>query len=512
MVAVLPVTGGGGGMKDMDVYESVRRFVIIEGGSRRAAARLFGIHRETVDKCLAFSAPPGYRQEAPRAKPKLGPFLGVIDAILRADADAPPKQRHSAKRIWERLRDEHGYAGGYDRVKEVVRERGRRLKEAFVPLAHPPGHAQVDFGEAHVIIAGVRRKAHFFCMDLPHSDACFVKAYPAETTEAFLDGHVSAIAFFGGVPRSILYDNTKIAVARITGAGERVATVAFTGLKSHFLFESRFGRPGKGNDKGKVEGLVKYARRNFMTPIPEARSFEELNARLAERCVQRQADTVAGAKDTIGARMAADQAAFRAIPAGLFEPCEKRPGRVSSTSLVRYRGNDYSVPTRFAHREVMVKGFVDRVAITSEGEIIADHPRSYDSGDFVADPLHYLALIEQKPGALDQAKALQGWDLPGCFADMRRLMEARMKARGRREYIQVLRLLEVFQVPIVAAAIEDAIRLNVIGFDAVKQLAVAKVEKRAPALSLEQYPFLPRADVRTTRAADYMALIDRSAA
>jgi transposase len=164
-------------MKDMDVYESVRRFVMVEGGSRRAAARLFGIHRETVDKCLAFSAPPGYRLETPRAKPKLGPFLGVIDAILRADTDAPPKQRHSAKRIWERLRDAHGYAGGYDRVKEVVRERGRRLKEAFVPLAHPPGHAQVDFGEAHVIIAGVRRKAHFFCMDLPHSDACFVKAF-----------------------------------------------------------------------------------------------------------------------------------------------------------------------------------------------------------------------------------------------------------------------------------------------------------------------------------------------
>ena len=152
------------------------------------------------------------------------------------------------------------------------------------------------------------------------------------------------------------------------------------------------------------------------------------------------------------------------------------------------------------------------MSVTSEGEIIADHPRSYDSGDFIADPLHYLALIEQKPGALDQAKALQGWDLPACFADMRRLMEARMKTKGRREYIQVLRLLEIFQIPIVAAAIEDAIRLNVIGFDAVKQLAVAKVEKRAPALSLEQYPFLPRADVRTTKAADYMALINRSAA
>jgi len=149
-----------------------------------------------------------------------------------------------------------------------------------------------------------------------------------------------------------------------------VPTLAFTGLKSHFLFEARFGRPGKGNDKGKVEGLVKYARRNFMTPIPEARSFEEFNARLAERCVQRQADIVAGAKETISTRRTSDQAAFRAAPAGLFEPCEKRPGRVSPTSLVRYRSNDYSVPTRFAHREVTVKGFVDHVVITREEQHI----------------------------------------------------------------------------------------------------------------------------------------------
>jgi len=307
-------------MKGMDVYEGVRRFVMIEGGSRREAARVFGVSRETVDKCLRFSAPPGYRQQTPRPKPKLGPFLGVIDAILAADADAPVKQRHSSKRIWERLREEHGYQGGYDRVKEVVRERRRRMKEAFVPLAHPPGHAQADFGEAHVIIAGVRTNAHFFCMDLPHSDACFVKAYPAETTEAFLDGHVAAFEFFGGVPRSILYDNTKIAVARIAGDGVRVPTQAFTGLKSHFLFDARFGRPGKGNDKGKVEGLVKYARRNFMTPLPDVSSFDAFNAKLAERCMRRQGDSTAGAHDTIGVRMAQDVAVFRTMPVGLFEP------------------------------------------------------------------------------------------------------------------------------------------------------------------------------------------------
>ena len=210
-------------------------------------------------------------------------LIPVIEAILEADRTAPVKQRHTAKRIFERLRDEHGFAGGYTVVKDHVRIERARGRETFVPLAHPPGHAQVDFGEAVGVIGGVRQKIHFFCMDLPQSDACFVKAYPAETTEAFLDGHVSAFVFFGGVPLSILYDNLKIAVAKICGDGRRERTRAFTELVSHYLFKDRFGRPGKGNDKGKVEGLVKYARANFMTPIPVAPSYEALNAMLSEQ-------------------------------------------------------------------------------------------------------------------------------------------------------------------------------------------------------------------------------------
>ena len=146
----------------------------------------------------------------------------------------------------------------------------------FVPLEHPPGHAQVDFGEAIGVIGGVERKIHFFAFDLPHSDACFVVGYPAETTEAFCDGHVRAFSFFGGVPQSILYDNTKIAVAHILGDGKRQRTRGFAELQSHYLFRDRFGRPGKGNDKGKVEGLVGYARRNFLVPIPVFESFEAL--------------------------------------------------------------------------------------------------------------------------------------------------------------------------------------------------------------------------------------------
>jgi transposase len=372
----------------VEVYAAVRRFVFVEGHSRREAARVFGLSRETVLKMCRFSLPPGYTRTAPVSKPKLGALLPVIDAILEADRSAPAKQRHTAKRIFERLRDEHGFAGGYTVVKDYVRIGRARGRETFVPLSHPPGHAQVDFGEAVGVIGGVRQKIHFFCMDLPQSDACFVKAYPCETTEAFLDGHVAGFGLFGGVPLSILYDNLKIAVAKICGDGKRERTRAFTELVSHYLFADRFGRPGKGNDKGKVEELVKYARANFLTPVPVAASFADLNAMLAERCRVRQGDHAGRHAETIGERLAADGAVLRELPAVALEPCEKRPGRVSSTSLVRYRNNDYSVPTAYGFGDVVVKGFVDQVVILCGGAVVpsAAIPRASHAEPWAAPP------------------------------------------------------------------------------------------------------------------------------
>lgn len=496
----------------VEVYAAVRNFVFIEGNSRRDAARVFGLSRETVLKMCRFSLPPGYTRTKPVAKPKLGALLPVIDAILGADRTAPVKQRHTAKRIFERLRDEHGYAGGLTVVKDYVRLARARCRETFVPLAHPPGHAQVDFGEGVGVIGGVRQKIHFFCMDLPQSDSCFVKAYPAETTEAFLDGHVSALAFFGGVPLSILYDNTTIAVAKICGDGRRERTRAFTELQSHYLFRDRFGRPGKGNDKGKVEGLVKYARANFLTPIPQASSFDDLNAMLAQRCRDRQPERAGRHAETIGERLAADLEVLRDLPAAPLEPCEKRAARVSSTALVRYRCNDYSVPTAFGFQDVLVKGFVDEVVILCRGEEIARHRRCYGSGTFVFDPLHYLALIEVKPNALDQAAPLQDWDLPEAFQHLRHLLEARMGNRSRREFIQVLRLMEAIPTEIVTIAVTEAIRLGAIGFDAVKQIALARIERRPARLDLTAYPHLPKTAVRTTAAADYAVLVPGGAA
>lgn len=299
-------------------------------------------------------------------------------------------------------------------------------------------------------------------------------------------------------------------MAKILGDGKRERTRAFSELVSHYLFSDRFGRPGKGNDKGKVEGLVKYARRNFMTPKPQAASYDALNADLLDRCRARQGERAGRHAQTIGERLTADIAALRPLPPVPLEPCEKRSARVSSTALVRYRGNDYSVPTRFGFQDVVVKGFVDEVVILSGAQEIARHVRSYGSGDFVADPLHYLALIETKPNALDQAAALQNWALPDVFTHLRQLLEGRMGRKGKREYIQVLRLLEAMPTATVTHAVTQAIHMGAISFDAVKQIALARIERRPARLDLTTYPHLPRLDVKVTQAADYAALVPQA--
>ena len=457
----------------------------------------------------------------------------MIDQILEEDQGVPKKQRHTAKRIYERLRDEHGFPGKYTIVKDYVRERRRRTREMFVPLSHSPGHAQCDFGEAWVVIGGVERKAHYFALDLPHSDGCYVKAYPAETTESFCDGHVSAFAFLGGVPQSILYDNTTLAVARILGDGRRQRTRVFSELQSHYLFEDRFGRPGKGNDKGKVEGLVGYVRRNFLVPIPSFESFDALNAHLEQHCLRRFEDRLRGHNETIGERLerdlekllplpavpydASDKHAtigerlerdlLLPLPAVPYDASDKHATRVSSLALVRYRTNDYSVPVAYGHRDVLVRRYVHEVVISCGAEVIARHRRSYDRDDFVFDPLHYLPLLEKKTRALDQAAPLVGWELPEEFGVLRRLLESRMGKRGKREFVQVLRLMENFQPEEVHDAVRDAIRLGAVSFDAVKHLVLCRIEGRPPRLDMELYPYLPRTNVATTSTRDYMALL-----
>ena len=492
----------------VEVYARVRRAIQVDGMSQREAAREFGLARKTIRKMMAFSIPLGYQRKKPVAKPMLGPWLGIIDQILEDDKTQPKKQHHTAKRIWDRLKTEHAFKGGYTVVKDYVRQVRLRHKEVFVPLAHPPGDAQADFGEALVIIAGREQKAHFQCVDLPYSDDCFVVAFPAENTEAFLEGHNQAFAYFGGVPRTILYDNTRIAVKEITGDGERKPTEAFSGLQSHYLFAAKFGRPGKGNDKGNVEGLVGYARRNFLVPVPRAESWQTLNAQLLEQCRKRRERKLWGHTETIAERFERDREQLLPLPPAPLEACQKRTTRASSQALVRYETNDYSVPTEYGHCQVLVKAFVWEVVICAASEVIARHSRSYDREEMIFNPLHYLALLEHKTNALDQAAPLENWQLPEEFVELRRQMEARLGKRGRREYVQVLRLLETFSLAEVSAAVRQALRFPAIAFDAVKHLLLCAVEQRPPKLDLENYPHLPIAEVALTRAADYQVLLD----
>lgn len=495
----------------MEVYLQVRRAHFDEGRSKRSIARDFGLARGTVDKMCAFAVPPGYRRGKDVRRPKLEGFTDTIDVWLLKDLERPKKQRHTAKRIYDRLCEEKGFTGGYTTVKDYVRSQRQKAREMFIPLAHPAGHGQADFGEAVVVLGGVEQKVHFFAFDLPQSDACYIRAYHAATSEAWMDGHVHAFGFFGAVPLSVVYDNDSCLVAKIEADGRRRRTQMFTEMLSHYLFDDRYGRPSKGNDKGNVEGLVGWSRRNMMVPLPEFADIEAFNAWLEEQCRKRQSAVLHGYTETIGQRLQRDLEAMQPLPSATYEACAKATGRVSSQSLVRYKTNDYSVPSTYGFRDVTIRAFVDVVEIGCGGEIIACHPRCYEREQMVFNPVHYFALLERKPGALDQAAPLADWEMPEELQSLRRLMEVRQARQGRREFVQVLRLLESFDLPVLCAAVRVALQKRAIAFDAIKHLVLCQIERRPARLDLSLYPYLPRATVQTTQASSYMALLSEGA-
>jgi hypothetical protein len=367
----------------------------------------------------------------------------------------------------------------------------------FVPLIHRPGEAQVDFGEALVNLNGKLRKVHFFVMALPHSDASFVMAFERECTETFWEGHVQAFGFFGGVAKRISYDNTKIAVAKIIGGGkDRRLTRGFCQLKSHYLFDHHFCRPARGNEKGVVEGQVKFTRLNFFVPVPQVRDLTELNARLRQQCVEDRERRLRGQAGTKAELLQGDQAAFLSLPATAFAACKQMSTTASSLSLVRFDNNDYSVPVRWAHHPVVAKGYWQEVRLYAQGQEVAQHGRIWEKEQVRFEPLHYLALLERKPGALDHARPLAGWTLPECFGILRRRLEAQQEGEGTREYIRVLRLLEKHSLPDLRAAVEKALAVGAVTRDGIAQFLFPREDWRFTVFSLDGHPHL-----RTVRIA-----------
>jgi transposase len=490
----------------MQLWADIRRRVLVENVSKRQILRETGMHWRTLEKILANPEPPAYRAPASRAKPKLGPYLDRIARILDEDKDCPRKQRHTAKRIFDRLAAE-GYEGGYTAVKKVVRDLKRVRSEVFVPLIHRPGEAQVDFGYALVNLAGRLRKVAFFVMALPHSDALFVQAFERECTETFWEGHVRGFAFFGGVPRRITYDNSRVMVAQIVGPRQRRLTHGFLQLKSHYLFDHHFCLVQRPNEKGVVEGTVKFTRLNFFVPVPQVRDLDELNTHLLEQCREDRRRRVRGSVATKEVLLNEDRAAFVPLPVVPFDACVKRSTTADSLSLVRFDDNDYSVPVRYAHHPVVVRAYVDRIVIGHKGEVIAEHRRRWGREGVSFDPVHYLALLERKPGALDHARPLDGWELPECFAVLRRRLEAERDGEGTREYIRVLRLLEKHSLARLTAAVEQGLRVRAPSRDAVAQFLLPREDWRATTFSLDGREHLRRVVVRATEVSAYRDLL-----
>lgn len=493
---------------NMELWAEIRRRVLTREISKRQACRTYEIHWATLKKILAHEEPPGYhRTQSPRRR-TIEPVLPILRQILADDTKAPRKQRHTAYRIWQRLRDEHAFTGGYTTVKDAVRELRGSTKEVFLPLSHPPGEAQVDFGFAEVVIAGVPTQVALFVMSLPYADAVYCQAFPRECTEVFLEGHVRAFAFFGGVPRRIAYDNTKTAVAKIVGSRERVVTREFQRLMSHFLFASHFCLVRRPNEKGHVERLLDYARSNFLVPVPQVASLEELNASLTTQCQRDQERTTRGKPGTVATLLGEDRAAMLPIPAKRFEPRRVSEVSADSLSLVRFDTNSYSVPTKYAHRSVTVIGTVDEVRVVFEDRLIARHVRCWDREQYRFDPVHYLALLERKPGGFDFAKPLENWELPACFGVLRRRLEAGdATGLGTRGFIQILRLLERFSLAQLTDAVESALAINVIDPDSIRVILDHRADRPVPVFSLDGRPHLASVRVAVTNVAAYGVLL-----
>ncbi len=489
---------------NMDQWIELRQKIRNEEVPLRQLSRETGIHRQTLRKIRDNSQPPGYQRRCPAVKSKIGPYLGRIKELIHSDQQEP-KQYYTAKKIWQILQSE-GFTGGYTIVKDAVRELKRVSREVFMPLSQRPGEAQVDFGYAAVNFNGVLKKVCYFVMSMVYSDAMFVMAFPRECTEAFMEAHVRAFDFFGCVPRRIIYDNTRIAITKILTHHQRKYTTEFKKLISHYLFEPHFCNVRRPNEKGVVEGSVKYARLNFMVPVPQVKDYDELN-QILRACCSSDLNRVLRGKRTLSKKelLAEDRLAGLVLPDDKFDYRKVTSTFVSSESLVRYDTNDYSVPVRRAHHRVAIKASVSFIEIYCQDELIAKHRRCWDRERQIFEPLHYLELLERKPGSLDHARPLAGWQLPECFNTYRRCLENH-RDNGTKEYIQILLLLNKYSIRQIAQALDKALNRRIYSCQAILQFLLTTEEYVFTSFNLAGREHLRQVAIAETDIAAYSCL------
>lgn len=426
----------------VDEYARIRHAHAVEKVGIRELARRFHHSRRKIREILGQPEPRPYprRESAPSI---LDPFKPTIDAILKADEKAPRKQRHTAAKIFRRLRDEHGYQGGEERVRLYLRGQPSRGVETFIPLNHDPGQrAECDFGHIYVDFPDGRQQVPVLLVTWGYSNCPFAIALPTERTEAILHGLVEAFTFFGAVPHELWWDNPTTVAALILKGRERRPHERYQALASHYCFAPLFCLVRRPQEKPRVEGRVRHLQRDWATPVPVVKDLAELNAHLLGCCRAERDRIQAGQTETIGQRFARDTDHALSLPPYPFDPCIAQPAKVDKYQTVRFDGNSYSVPRRYAFRTVTVKGYVNEVVIVVGDQVVARHPRLYGRLEQNLDPLHYLEILGRKPAALDHANVFRHWQLPAIFHDLRADLERQHgRTGGVRHFVRVLQLL-----------------------------------------------------------------------
>lgn len=465
--------------------EQIRRAYYIEHKSIRQIHRETGCHRRTIRNALSDGLVPQYSLRESRPEPVLSPVKGIIDQWLKEDEKQPLKQRHTAKRIHERLKAEYGFLGAESTIRRYIGQVRRELhSDVFIPLSYAPGQiAQVDFGEACAIIGGKQTRAQLFCMKLGYSKQPIAVAMPNQSQESFFEGHVRAFTFLGGVPKQIVYDNLKAAVKKVLQGRAREEQSTFVAFRSHYLFESRFCTPSQAHEKGLVEGLVGYARRNWMVPIPEYDTYDDLNAYLWEKCKAEGAKRLRGMEMTIGEALAIEQSHLLPLPSEPFPCCTLHPVSANGFGLVTFQTNRYSVPVSRTHEAKWLRAFSGRVEITNGSQTLAAHPRCYERDQDILNPLHYLPLLEQRPGAFEQAKPIVQWqqswpEVYNCY--LAALREHLPGSQATREFIRVLRLHEEYPEAVIVQVMEESLMCHCYDADGFKQLVLRLTEPGRP--------------------------------
>jgi transposase len=453
----------------VELFEQIRRDRRREQLSIRELAERHGVHRRAVRQALASALPPPRKTYPPRARPAIGPWVAVIDSWLIADRDAPRKQRHTARRVWQRLVAEHGATLAEVTVSRYVARRRVELgldhRDVSIPQTHLPGaEAEVDFGEFYSTIAGASIKCWMFVMRLSHSGRAFHVAFGTQAQEAFLEGHVLAFEHFGGVPGRVRYDNLKPAVVRVLKGRDRAESERFTALRSHYGFDSFFCRPGieGAHEKGGVEGEIGRFRRRHLVPVPRAASLAAVNELIAAGDLLDDARVITGRPITIGAAFTIEATTLAPLPADGFDPARLLEARVDNRARVSVRQCFYSVPARYAGRRLPVRLAARSVEIFDGPKLVARHERAVGRYVEVLTLDHYLEVLKIKPGGMPGATALTQAKARGAFtASHQAYWDSARRARGdsggTRALIEILLAHRTMPAAALIAAMDRAV-------------------------------------------------------